>query len=185
MTSLPPGRPAAAPGPRGEPSSGSSLRSVAATAAGARGEPRALIGPAGADAAASLRAGQLAGVAGVGRQTLRYYERLGLLASPRRSPGGHRLYPAEAVTSLRVIKAAQQLGFSLREIGELLRGRRSGRGQGGLRQRVPARLAEIEAHIAELEQAATALRAAQAAGCDDLIECADLPGCPLPFPPAV
>jgi MerR family mercuric resistance operon transcriptional regulator len=123
-------------------------------------------------------------VAGVGRQTLRYYERLGLLASPGRSPGGHRLYPAEALTLLRVIKSAQQLGFSLREIGELLRGRRSGRSQGGLRQRVPARLAEIEAHIAELEQAAMTLRAAQEAGCDDLIQCAEVPGCPLPFPPA-
>jgi MerR family mercuric resistance operon transcriptional regulator len=120
----------------------------------------------------------------VGRQTLRYYERRGLLERPGRSPGGHRLYPAGAVTVLRVIKAAQQLGFSLQEIGELLRGRTSVSGRaGGLRQRVPGRLAEIEAHIAVLEQAAATLRAAQAAGCDDLIECASLPGCPLPFPP--
>ena len=133
------------------------------------------------EAAAGMRAGQLARVAGVGRQTLRYYERRGLLASPHRSPGGHRLYPAEAVTVLRGIKAAQQLGFSLHEIGDLLRRRRSGRGGGGLRQRVPARLAEVEAHIAELEQTAVRLRAAQAADCDDLIECAAVPGCPLPF----
>lgn len=133
----------------------------------------------------SLRAGQLARAAGVGRQTLRYYERRGLLDGPRRSPGGHRLYPADAVTVLRVIKAAQQLGFSLQEISELLPGHRRGHRQStGLHQRVPARLAEIEARIAELERAAATLRAAQAAGCNDLIECASLPGCPLPFPPA-
>ncbi|MGP3973504.1 MerR family transcriptional regulator [Streptomyces sp. 8N114] len=47
-------------------------------------------------------------------QTLRYYERRGLLAEPERSNGGHRLYGEEAVTTLRVIKAAQRLGFTLR-----------------------------------------------------------------------
>ena len=53
-------------------------------------------------------------------QTLRYYERRGLLAEPARSPGGHRLYPVEAVTVLRVIKAAQRLGFTLDEVADLL-----------------------------------------------------------------
>ncbi|WP_435821012.1 MerR family DNA-binding transcriptional regulator [Micromonospora musae] len=42
-----------------------------------------------------LRSGELADAAGVNRQTLRHYERRGLLAAPERSPGGHRLYPAE------------------------------------------------------------------------------------------
>ena len=68
----------------------------------------------------ALRSGQLASAAGVNLQTLRYYERRGLLAEPDRSPGGHRLYPAETVTVLRVIKAAQRLGFTLDEISELL-----------------------------------------------------------------
>ncbi|MCZ7475242.1 MULTISPECIES: MerR family DNA-binding transcriptional regulator [unclassified Micromonospora] len=56
-----------------------------------------------------LRSGRLADAAGVNVQTLRCYERRGLLPAPRRSPGGHRLYPAETVTLLRVVKAAQRL----------------------------------------------------------------------------
>lgn len=59
-----------------------------------------------------LRSGQVARAAGVNLQTLRYYERRGLLDAPDRTPGGHRVYPAEAVTVLRVIKAAQRLGGS-------------------------------------------------------------------------
>jgi DNA-binding transcriptional MerR regulator len=53
-------------------------------------------------------------------ETLRYYERRGLLAEPDRSPGGHRLCGAETVTTLRVIKAAQRLGFTLEEVADLL-----------------------------------------------------------------
>ena len=67
-----------------------------------------------------LRSGALAEAAGVNLQTLRYYERRGLLAEPRRSPGGHRLYPEEALTALRVIKTAQRLGFTLDEVAELV-----------------------------------------------------------------
>lgn len=63
-----------------------------------------------------LRSGQIAHAAGLNQQTLRYYERRGLLAEPDRTPGGHRIYPAETVTVLRVIKAAQRLGFSLQEV---------------------------------------------------------------------
>lgn len=68
-----------------------------------------------------LRSGQLADAAGVNPQTLRYYERRGLLAEPERTLGGHRLYPSEAVTVLRAIKAAQRLGFTLEEISDLVR----------------------------------------------------------------
>lgn len=56
-----------------------------------------------------LRSGQLAAAAEVNVETLRYYERRGLLAEPGRSLGGHRLYPAEIVTVRRGIKAAQRL----------------------------------------------------------------------------
>jgi hypothetical protein len=55
-----------------------------------------------------LRSGQVAAAAGINQQTLRYYRRRGLLAEPDRSLGGHRLYPAETVTVVRVIKAAQR-----------------------------------------------------------------------------
>ena len=88
-----------------------------------------------------LRSGQVAHAAGLNQQTLRYYERRGLLAAPDRTPGGHRLYPAETVTVLRVIKAAQRLGFSLDEVADLLEtGRHQHRNSpdAGLRQRAAA-----------------------------------------------
>lgn len=54
-------------------------------------------------------------------QTLRYYERRGLLPEPQRRASGYRAYPAEAARRLRFIKRAQELGFTLREIQQLLR----------------------------------------------------------------
>jgi DNA-binding transcriptional MerR regulator len=137
---------------------------------------------------AALRSGQVAAAAGVNLQTLRYYERRGLLAAPERSPGGHRLYPADTVTLLRVIKAAQRLGFTLDEVAELVetaahrhRAGRHGRTDGGLQARAAAKLAEIDRRIADLTLIRSTLRAAVDAGCDDLIACAGEPCCPLPF----
>ncbi len=131
-----------------------------------------------------LRSGQIAHAAGLNQQTLRYYERRGLLAEPDRTPGGHRIYPAETVTVLRVIKAAQRLGFSLQEVAELLEaGRHQHRSHSdaGLRQRAAAKLTEVEAKIADLSAIADTLRAALDAGCADLMDCAGQPQCPLPF----
>jgi DNA-binding transcriptional MerR regulator len=129
-----------------------------------------------------LRSGQVADAAGVNRQTLRYYERRGLLAEPDRSLGGHRLYPAEAVTVLKVIKAAQRLGFTLDEVADLLAagGHRRGSPDAGLQKRARTKLAEVETKIADLQVIATTLRAAVAAGCDDLVTCAGQPCCPIP-----
>ncbi|MEV1142160.1 MerR family transcriptional regulator [Micromonospora sp. NPDC049799] len=131
-----------------------------------------------------LRSSQVAAAAGVNPQTLRYYERRGLLAAPRRTLGGHRLYPAETVAVLRMIKGAQRLGFTLDEVADLLdtarhQGRR--RADAGLRTRTRAKLADVEARIADLREIAGTLRAALDAGCDDLVTCADSPGCPIPF----
>ena len=67
-----------------------------------------------------LRAGQLAAAAEVNLETLRYYERRGLLQAPGRTLGGHRLYPRSTVTSLRAIKTAQRLGFTLNEVADLV-----------------------------------------------------------------
>ena len=125
-----------------------------------------------------LRSGQVAAAAGVNIETLRYYERRGLLAEPHRSPGGHRLYPDAAVTTLRVIKAAQRLGFTLEEVADLLDvGRRShthgrprrsgGGGDVGLQRRARAKLAEVEERIADLATLRDTLQAALDAGCDD------------------
>lgn len=130
-----------------------------------------------------LRSGQVAARAGVNNETLRYYERRGLIAEPARSPGGHRLYPPEVVTHLRVIKAAQRLGFSLDEVADLLAaGRhRHGRPDAGLQASARAKLAEVEERIADLETIRGRLREALDAGCDDLLACAESDSCPLPF----
>ena len=131
-----------------------------------------------------LRSGEVAAAAGVNLQTLRYYERRGLLAEPRRTPGGHRAYPEDAVTVVRVIKAAQRLGFTLDEVAGLLdagRHRHESGQDAGLRHRAAAKLAEIESRIADLQTIRQALLAALDAGCDDLATCAAHPDCPLPF----
>lgn len=133
---------------------------------------------------AGLRSGQVAAAAGVNLQTLRYYERRGLLTEPRRSLGGHRIYPPETVTVLRVIKAAQRLGFTLGEVADLLdagRHRHGVRPDAGLRARVAGKLAEVEARLADLKVIRGTLLAALEAGCDDLATCAVSPRCPLPF----
>ncbi|MFJ5989334.1 MerR family transcriptional regulator [Lentzea sp. NPDC092896] len=130
-----------------------------------------------------LRTGEVAESAGVNRETLRYYERVGLLASPDRTLGGHRLYPPETVTIIRVIKAAQHLGFTLDEVADLLDlgKHRHDSSPSGLQARATTKLAEIEAKIADLGIIRDALRAALAAGCDDLVACSHIPSCPLPF----
>jgi DNA-binding transcriptional MerR regulator len=133
---------------------------------------------------AGLRSGELAEAAGVNLQTLRYYERRGLLAEPRRSTGGHRLYPPEALIVLRVIKTAQRLGFTLDEVAELVdlgTHRHGRRANTSLQRRAAAKLTEIESKIADLQVIATSLRAALDAGCDDLATCATTDCCPLPF----
>lgn len=131
-----------------------------------------------------LRSGELADAAGVNVQTLRYYERRGLLAEPARSPGGHRLYPAAALTLLRVIKTAQRLGFTLDEVAELvdLGTHRHGRRRDtSLQKRAATKLVEIETKIADLQTIAVSLRTALDAGCDDLTTCATTDCCPIPL----
>jgi MerR family mercuric resistance operon transcriptional regulator len=133
-----------------------------------------------------MRSGAVARAAGVNLQTLRYYERRGLIAEPQRSLGGHRLYAAEAVIVLKVVKAAQRLGFSLDEIADLLdvgRHRHSTRRHNRVATRASAKLVEIEAKIADLQLIRQRLQAVAAAGCDDLIACAGEPCCPVPFEP--
>ena len=133
-----------------------------------------------------LRSGSVAKAAGVNLQTLRYYERRGLIAEPQRSLGGHRVYPSEAVTVLRVVKAAQRLGFTLDEIAELLdvaKHRHSARPYRNVAARARRKLVEIEAKIADLELIRDRLRAVADAGCDDLMACAEQPCCPVPFEP--
>jgi Hg(II)-responsive transcriptional regulator len=67
-----------------------------------------------------MRSSEVAGRAGVNVQTLRYYERRGLLEEPPRAPSVYRAYPADAVAVVRFIKRAQEHGFSLDDVEELL-----------------------------------------------------------------
>lgn len=67
-----------------------------------------------------MRTSELAGQAGVNTETLRYYERRGLLAQPPRTSGGYRDYPSTAVELVRFVKRAQELGFTLHEVADLL-----------------------------------------------------------------
>ncbi|GAC1537661.1 MAG: Hg(II)-responsive transcriptional regulator MerR [Myxococcales bacterium] len=67
-----------------------------------------------------LQISEVAREAGVNVQTLRYYERRGILAEPGRTASGYRKYPSEAVRLIRFIKRAQDLGFTLSEVEDLL-----------------------------------------------------------------
>ena len=129
---------------------------------------------------AGLRTGEVAEQAGVNIQTLRYYERRGLLAEPSRSIGGHRLYPPETVALLNVIKAAQRLGFTLDEVAELLDTGRRRHPTADLRQRAIDKIAEIDRRIADLTAIRGALTQVVDARCDSLTDCtcADYP---LPY----
>lgn len=99
--------------------------------------------------------------------------------------GGHRVYPPDAVALLRVIKAAQRLGFTLEEVADLLEAGRHHHGarreQEGLQAKAASKLAEIDAKIADLNVIRAALVQAVDAGCDDLAVCATSDCCPLPF----
>jgi len=131
-----------------------------------------------------LRSGQVAEAAGVNLQTLRYYERRGLLAEPERSLGGHRLYPEQAVTIVRIIRASQRLGFTLDDVAELLetgRHRHGRRPDASLHAKAVTKLAEIEQRIADLQVIADTLRVVLDVGCDDVMACAASADCPLPF----
>ncbi len=128
-----------------------------------------------------MRSGEVAAAAGVNVETLRYYERRGLLAPPRRSPGGHREYTDDEVALLRVVKAAQRLGFTLDEIAELIdTGRRRRHPPPDLQARARAKIAEIDGRIADLQRIRDGLEQVVAAQCDSLTHCT-CQDCPVPF----
>ena len=103
--------------------------------------------------------GEAAEQAGVNVQTLRYYERRGLLPKPPRRTSGYREFPDDAVQIVRFIRRAQDLGFSLDEVEELLRLRRSsGRNRGRVRAIATRRVRDIERKISELERMRQALQ---------------------------
>jgi MerR family copper efflux transcriptional regulator len=101
----------------------------------------------------ALTIGRIAQSAGVAIDTIRFYEREGLLPEPRRRPSGYREYDQSAVSRLRFIRRAKDLGFTLEEIRELLAlsADRHG-GVEGVRERAAARLQAIDERIAELQR---------------------------------
>jgi MerR family mercuric resistance operon transcriptional regulator len=103
--------------------------------------------------------GQAAREAGVGVETIRFYERQGLIEQPsKREGGGIRLYPADLVERIRFIREAQQLGFSLREASELLVLRASPDADSSdVRAQVTAKLGDVEQKIEQLQRIHAAL----------------------------
>jgi MerR family transcriptional regulator, copper efflux regulator len=99
-----------------------------------------------------LTIGRLASEVGINLETVRFYERQGLLPKPPRSASGYRLFPADAARRLRFIKRAQELGFSLTEIRELLALRTSPRTTSAeIRKCAEAEIADIEGKIKSLD----------------------------------
>ena len=122
----------------------------------------------------SLKIGEVAQRGGVSLQTIRYYEREGLLAKPPRLASGYRLFPDTAVRRVRFIKRAQELGFSLAEIRELLSLRENAAaGAQDMRERARAKVADIEQKIRRLRAMKNALKALaeRCPGCGPLSDC--------------
>jgi MerR family mercuric resistance operon transcriptional regulator len=117
--------------------------------------------------------GRLAKAAGVGVETIRYYQRRGLLTEPARPPGEVRRYGEAELKRLRFIRSAQAAGFTLNEIGELLALDVSG-DRARARELAQARVAAIDARIAELREARDALAALA-------VSCANKRGGPCPI----
>jgi Hg(II)-responsive transcriptional regulator len=107
---------------------------------------------------AGLRIGQVAERAGVGVETVRFYERKGLIDEPPRRKSGYRQYAEDVVPRIRFIRRAGELGFSLREIQELLELRADSTASAEeVRDRTEAKVLEIDGRIADLERMKRAL----------------------------
>ena len=121
-----------------------------------------------------MRVGELAEAVGIAADTIRYYERAGLLPPPRRTPAGYRAYDSEAVDRVRFIQGAQRLGLRLRDILNLLAVRDTGACPcEPAEQLLRRRLAELDEQMARL----AALRTEMVAMIDALPN-----GCPPPTP---
>lgn len=103
--------------------------------------------------------GTVARQAGVGVDTIRYYEREGLLPEPQRRASGYRDYGPGVIERLRFIRRAKELGFTLEDIRELLAlSIDRGRGVESVKQRAEVRLVEVEQRIRELQRMKRGLR---------------------------
>ncbi|HWS54475.1 MAG TPA: MerR family transcriptional regulator [Pyrinomonadaceae bacterium] len=100
-----------------------------------------------------LRIGEVAKASGVGVETLRFYERRGLLGRPRRTGGNYRVYDEEVLERLAFIKRAQAVGFTLDEIGEILAESAGGRLPcRHVREAARRKLEELDRRLSELRR---------------------------------
>lgn len=100
-----------------------------------------------------LTIGRVAAEAGIGVETIRFYERKGLIRQPSRRARGRRHYPADAVERLTFIRQAKDLGFSLREVQDLLSIRdEKGATCADVRRRAEAKIADVDERIAALKK---------------------------------
>ncbi|HLK11023.1 MAG TPA: MerR family DNA-binding protein [Candidatus Binatia bacterium] len=105
-----------------------------------------------------LKSSEVAKQGGVNLETIRYYERRGLLPKPPRTPSGYRTFGGDAVRRLRFIKHAQELGFSLKEIKALLALRVDARTScADVRKRAEAKIADIDQKLRALRAMKRAL----------------------------
>jgi MerR family mercuric resistance operon transcriptional regulator len=122
----------------------------------------------------SLKIGEVAERDGVSLQAIRYYEREGLLPKPPRLASGYRMFPDTAVRRVQFIKRAQELGFSLAEIRELLSLRENAdAGAQDMRERARVKIADIEQKIRKQRAMKSALNALAEScpGCGPLSDC--------------
>jgi MerR family transcriptional regulator, copper efflux regulator len=106
----------------------------------------------------SVTIGQVAKRANVGVETVRFYEREGLIDQPPRRVSGYRAYPADTADRVRFIKRAKELGFALKEIKELLALRLApGATCGQVRKRALGKIADIEEKVRSLQRMKRAL----------------------------
>lgn len=118
--------------------------------------------------------GELAQRTAVNIETIRYYEKIGLLPPPRRSPGGNRLFSHEEAKRLIFIRRARELGFNLNEVRNLISMVEGGSNCGAIREAALGHLAVIRAKISDLRQMERTL-AATAAQCKG----GNAPMCPI------
>ena len=112
----------------------------------------------------ALTIGKVSKQAGVGVETIRFYEREGLLEQPPRLASGYRQYPCDTIDRLRLIKRAKELGFSLKEIKELLALRLvSGSTCDQIKERAETKIQDIENKIRSLQRMKRALKKLTAA----------------------
>jgi DNA-binding transcriptional MerR regulator len=98
-----------------------------------------------------LRSGELASLAGISTDTLRHYERMGVLPAPRRSDGNYRLYPSHALDRVRLIRHSLAAGFSLAELAAILKARDQGRPPcRQVRALMANKLSQLDTEITEL-----------------------------------